>query len=88
MNYTKGEWKIRVHGLTNVIEVATPEKVRAKVYTVAEGIYKKENAHLIAAAPELYEALKEVINQLYTAGSVSLGDLEIAEKALAKAEGK
>jgi len=28
-------------------------------------VYWKSNAHLIAAAPELYETLKELINRLY-----------------------
>lgn len=46
------------------------------------------NAHLIAAAPDMYEILKILVEQLNEVGSVSLGDLSIAVKALNKAEGK
>ena len=50
------------------------------------------NAHLIAAAPEMYEALKELvrIDNSYDAvtGSVETAAFDAAETALAKAEGK
>ena len=51
----------------------------------------KANAHLIAAAPDLYEALKELLNDVVTAGIYDLdeqGLIMAAREALDKAEGK
>ncbi len=50
MNYTKGTWTILRHGLTYQIYCGK--------YRVAAGIYNKNNAHLIASAPDMHEALK------------------------------
>lgn len=49
----------------------------------------RANAHLISAAPDMYESLKELFFD-YTGGrNVGLSELgEKAEQALAKAEGK
>lgn len=44
----------------------------------------KANAHLIAAAPELYEAL----DHLYHKAMLTHGDREIVREALAKARGE
>ena len=49
------------------------------------------NARLIAAAPEMYEALKEAEAELYQvppADNEQLRTLEIVRAAIAKAEGK
>lgn len=45
---------------------------------------QKANAHLIAAAPEMYEALKNLVESCQLFGK----DVDEARAALAKAEGK
>jgi hypothetical protein len=84
MNYTKGEWKKQnvsgddVHIVSDAF-VGIIAKVNQDCYSV------NENAHLISAAPEMYEALKKIIDNTY----IEYADLkELAEKALNKAEGK
>ncbi len=88
--YTKGDWKV-VHEFNvevgnhrgiascgSFTDSKNPEKTRSE--NIA-------NAHLIAAAPDLYEALKEItelaprdkLNLPYAVQAV-----EIADKALAK----
>jgi hypothetical protein len=47
------------------------------------------NARLIAAAPEMYEALKRCVVELeFHADGHSLAEIEIANAAIAKAEGR
>lgn len=51
----------------------------------------QDNAHLIAAAPELYEALKALFNDVVSAEIYDLDEqalLVAASEALAKADGK
>ena len=86
MNYTKGEWRVRA----NCAEVVTGSScVITLVYDPSTGRFDTEeakaNANLIAAAPDLLEALRTVLSQ-----PVSLKQ-EVytkANEALAKAEGK
>jgi hypothetical protein len=87
MEYTKGEWKVFHYGdvgqKPSAISVITDdEKLLCKL-----GIQKEweANAHLIAAAPELYEALKAAIR------IIEVEHIVVPVKcieALAKAEGK
>ena len=83
--YTKGEWSLFQHGITT--------QIMCGKYKVAEGIYNKANARLIAASPLMYEALKALIAHMTMAkselGRPYLADVgRMADKALAKAEGK
>jgi hypothetical protein len=57
MNYTKGEWKVYKSRHHYSIDSGRPINYNeiAKVY------YSEANAHLIAAAPAMYEALKEAV---------------------------
>ena len=81
MEYTKGKWKVTQVGLDTLIQSfnGNGSLLSFKIANVSgDG-----NAHLIAAAPDMYETLK----------SLSLGDIDpvyrqIIVKALAKAEGK
>ena len=98
--YTKGEWKYYkkdypeflghkmesryiVKGLTVIAEMGGGTKEEAKA-----------NAHLIAAAPDMYEALRSGVEGIRLNPRGKERDLAIrafmflAEKALAKAEGK
>jgi hypothetical protein len=89
MNYTKGEWQywpdtgeiksalLKNNGFVKVCDVTvqdSPERLLV-------------NARLIAAAPRLYEALKEIYEG--DADHVPSDEVwERAKKAIAKAEGK
>lgn len=46
------------------------------------------NARLIAAAPELYEALKELVSTIDALGTQGGNKMERARAAIAKAEGR
>ena len=85
MNYTKGEWEVGKHGLTYPISCGK--------YSVATGIYNKDNANLISAAPGMYEALKDILEQANKTHLPLGADLSdsikvFGKQAIAKAEGK
>jgi hypothetical protein len=93
MNYTKGEWIKGSKGSIDdkggfPIAIVYPDTRLSSKDSIAK---REANAHLIAAAPDMYEALQEAlgifpgdwINQPY------LVDIHIKiQQALAKAEGK
>jgi len=85
VNYTKGEW--RIHNLDdfNGYDIETKSGI-----SIGSIIGKREqdlaNAHLIAASPDLYEALKALVEYQSNYGGVA-PNLANAIKALAKAEG-
>jgi len=103
MNYTKGEWRV----YTTQPEKDTPlqykivgkdgEICHVKQFGI-NSVETKANAHLIAAAPKMYEALQYIKSLMekciykdadtmdFGAGKLSI-EREIA-KALAKAEGR
>ena len=83
MNYTKGEWEINRLG-----KIGMPHtyQIFCDGYKVAGAIFNKANANLIAAAPDMYEALKSVLPLITTEWNGPLQ--ERARQALAKAEGK
>ena len=97
MNYTKGEWSISYGGevegreryavTTNTTEIC---QLRAK----KDPKEIEANAYLISAAPDMYEALKtvreQVANFLYPKVKLlsSKELIVLMDKALAKAEGK
>jgi len=87
--HTPGPWKCIdphvIRGPKNVVV--------AKTLDSKEGYeIKQANAHLIAAAPAMYEALKALVEYLDT--QVQAGKLDdwkhvlVARQALAQAEGK
>ncbi len=89
MNYTKGKWKLEEDGVI----LASDGKQIASVFPRD----RRDNAHLIAAAPEMYEALRrfmpnkdDPLAQPPFRGmwEVTGEALEQARLALAKAEGK
>lgn len=75
MTHTKGEWKINVGGEGNhfkLIDARLPN-VRKNVCTVYGETEEevKANARLIAAAPKLLEALREIVTDFKPYGSYS-----------------
>ena len=63
MTFTKGEWKVVVSRVTGGDFYSVVSNYRKHQYEVAKILYvpeDKANAHLIAAAPDMYEALLDV----------------------------
>ena len=91
MEYTKGPWEINentVYGLpTFEISSETSDSWIANV--LDKNMPGKANAQLIASAPMMYEALKEIQackgNPKMLEGMIIMSHIE---QALAKAEGK
>lgn len=57
-------------------------------YMVCESIGNKQHAHLISAAPEMYETLKMVLEKYRDKANFWNTDLTKIYEALAKAEGR
>jgi len=93
VNFTKGPWR---RGFKNIGYVqAENGVVVAKCQRLTSLCNLQANAHLIAAAPELYEALRMAANDLNTAahflpdtGLALLETVKQAHAALAKARGE
>ena len=93
MEYTKGEWKANYTG-SKLVSVDCSS--RAEVVAICgknKWIKTRDeqiaNAHLIASAPDMYEALKELSNYHPKQGYEQwLILLNKAQQAIAKAEGK
>jgi len=89
MNYTKGEW-IAKRIQTSECEVWAGKLIVAicPFQTPISGDERKTNAHLIAAAPDMYEALKRLIKMMPDCGGCIKTEAAIleAQEAIAKAE--
>lgn len=96
MNYTKGEWDIHNQDLRYgdelIIHPQADEGGTYPFYCKVGGWQKVANAHLIAACPDMYEALKAVDDYLSAPYPENMKLKQIAANklvsALAKAEGK
>lgn len=91
MEYTEGEWEVgKTPPLSNWV-VGVDLKDPMKMDVVANLYANEADAHLIASAPDLYEACKEAENFfiLMKAYIPAHGNtLKLLQEALAKAEGK
>ncbi len=97
MNYTKGEWQTE-EGYSNIYITAF-QKDKRKHSAVADIPVSndncRDNAHLIAAAPDMYEAIKLLqaalteyrLQDIKKRYSLCVADAA-ASNAIAKAEGK
>ena len=79
-----------IHHATYVTRYGDPNKRYTPFphYSGDEPVPASANAHLIAAAPDLYEALKATVAALASSGSMHQKALDAAEAALAKARGE
>ena len=95
--WTKGPWEIRKYkdpyGRRNLaVEILTDEIIIAKLGIEIDEECKA-NAHLIAAAPEMYAALELIYGRLLMSdrdgeSRITAEDGEMAELALKKARGE
>lgn len=86
MDYTEGEWQITEHdGKVRIYDIW--DRILAKL---VDGGYEelRANAHLIAAAPKMYEALEFLLTGKREDGRYdkhdAAGFIKIAEEALAE----
>ena len=91
MKHTPGPWE---HNDTDMLQV----QGRVMGYSVPISLIQKRsvgpmqakaNARLIAAAPELLEALKQLVNRFEQSGAYDHDHtIELAQSVIAKAEGQ
>jgi len=67
--FTKGPWGVREHGVQNLYNVVAQHAGIASVALWESGepgndVEALANAHLIATAPEMYEALNDALGEL------------------------
>lgn len=90
MNYTKGTWRVLANPMGRFIDIFGDAGLPvATILNLGNLDKDRINANLIAAAPEMYEALKDIIDQC-PMPTLPYGRkvVELAKAALAKAEGK
>src|ERR1700761_8570168 len=81
--FTPGPWEVRSDSYSEIItskidgcdalsigSTVDPGFTIAVAFSDVSGISAKDNAHLIAAAPEMYEALKVALEVLHTSPMV------------------
>ena len=86
--HTKGPWEVRadwIVGFNGTLHIAT-------IPRAFDGDYSEANALLIAAAPDLLAALKDVLEAFDADGECDCGGSELcavcnAQAVIAKAEG-
>ena len=85
--FTPGPWRFEVDGDTNYAKIFCSSNPHDG--DNLRGYCGKHNAHLIAAAPELYEALNDLLNDCINFDGGKLTDIFMvkASRALAKARG-
>lgn len=81
MPHTKGPWRVEIHNEHTSIE--------SKYFTIASNV-SNDDAELIAAAPELLRALKNIMSSIPIVGtSIALAyDIQNAQRVINKAEGR
>lgn len=88
-HFTPGPWRTKRHGDGWNIVAADGSEIVSAAWDYSGGddggVYGKSDANLIAAAPELYAALSEILT---TAIQVNASVYARSRAALAKAEGR
>ena len=84
--FTKGEWVVDCE-ISMHVEVWSGEERICEVGTrYSEDV--APNAHLIAAAPEMYEMLNTIAENMHKSSNGTIGDILVIESLLAKARGE
>lgn len=85
---TEGRWVVKPGSVSGfVVQSESAPKLRKNIASCG-GQRREENAKLIAAAPELLEALQEVLYELSVKKEVHEGTINQAELSIAKALGE
>ena len=95
MNYTKGEWKVSETYFGDLFSHSIYAQTNNRTVSIAK-VEGEANAHLIATAPMMYEALQsweELWNMRPLDSGADMQEIlercwDKTEQALAKAEGK
>ncbi len=93
MDYTKGTWAVEKWGHNTVI-VTDADQTDSEICVISKhGLPFEANAHLIAAAPAMYEALKGIRKDVDKPKPLVFDELESETlikvyKAISAAEGK
>lgn len=91
MGHTPGNWHLGRHAdtvVTNRIESINAEHLyHYGGQVIAESVLSEADRHLISAAPDLFEALIEVLKIIEDEEIHRLDALEMADKAIEKARG-
>ena len=85
--FTKGPWGIEYGEDSDLIHVGYIDE-RGIMPSVVVSLHDESNAHLIAAAPDLYEALEYCIDCLGDEFALPNDCIDEAMNALAKARGE
>lgn len=85
---TKGPWKLISWQVIQGEGYVVISEAKDSATIVAACIDEPEDASLIAAAPDLLEALQEVLYELSTAREAHDGTIRQADAAIAKALGE
>jgi len=97
-DFTKGEWRVITNGNTLMAIVVTNRNI-CSFQPLFESPFNRQvggedeaNANLIAAAPDMYDALEAIIAKRTESHETEAAyippEIELAYKAKAKAEGK
>ncbi|KKN62167.1 hypothetical protein LCGC14_0514460 [marine sediment metagenome] len=95
MDYTKGKWEVTKHNpLSNWVVDVNPSDLINRI-PIAQCFENVADANLIASAPRLLEELSSLIHRFRVISEIAGlptdkidSELEGANKAIAKAEGK
>ncbi len=89
MSYTKGSWTIKTEKSGEIFIASDgEERYIAQLFYTGHPESIKEDAHLIAAAPDLLEALKLCRVRVFMADGSENEAYQKAFQAIAKAEGR
>lgn len=79
-DFTQGKWKVNAHAPKGFTHADIDNIISADGIYIAS-VQKEADARLIAAAPELYEAVCDLLDYAYEALHLAGGENEIRGKA-------
>ena len=88
LHHTPGEWLIGPNDRDNGLSIVSANP-RQHSIAICYGLGRLDNAHLIAAAPDMFAALEKIEQNLMTClrpGDALAGSLATARDAMAKAK--
>lgn len=90
MKYTSSPWFVIEKSIGGAYQIVDGKEGSLRIATVTNGPREKANADLIAAAPEMLNALKDLVSMLHDQFENSCNNNNLCEYCLlvAKAEGR